>query len=164
MGEEFILSWSENIAKAAKDGWSDQQELDWDSYDKIKQEMAVQQLQWAADKAKAKEMAKINAVKAAVARAEKAALAKVEKMARIAEKRKEREEKAKQRREIKSKARRKSEKSGALSVPQELKLKRRLTKVKTHEITEFKSYTLQELFQSSMPSSMYSISMVKAAG
>ncbi|KAJ0101904.1 hypothetical protein Patl1_04806 [Pistacia atlantica] len=129
LGEEFILSWSENIAKAAKDGWSDRQELDWDSYDKIKQEMAVQQLQRAADKAKAKEMAKINAVKAAVARAEKAALAKAEKMARIAEKRKEREEKAKRRREIKSKARRKSEKSGELSVPQELKLKRRLTKI-----------------------------------
>lgn len=162
MREEFILSWSENIAKAAKDGWSDQQELDWDSYDKIKQEMAVQQLQLDADMAKAKEMAKINAVKAAVAKAEKAALAKAEKMARIAEKRKEREEKAKQRREIKSKARRKSKKSGELSVPQELKLKQRLTKVKKPVRShEFKSCSWLELCQLSMQSTVYNISKVK---
>lgn len=132
LGEEFLLSWSESIAKAAKDGGSDQQELDWDSYDKMKQELDVQQLQWAAEKAKAKEMAKIMAEQAALARAEKAAQKKAEKMARLAEKRKEWEEKAKARRERKRKEGRKKEKN-EFSVSQGLKLKR-LIKVKTHVI------------------------------
>lgn len=128
MGEKFLLTWTESIAKAAKDGGNDQQELDWDSYDKIKQEMALQRLQWAVDRAKAKEMAK---KQAALARAEKAALKKAEKIAKLAEKKKEREQKAKARREIKRKAGRKSEKKG---VSPGLKLMKRLIKVKTHRI------------------------------
>ncbi|KAL5736485.1 hypothetical protein ACOSP7_030833 [Xanthoceras sorbifolium] len=130
-GENFILSWSKSIAKAAKDGWTDQQELDWDSYEKIKQEMAVQQVQLTADKAKAEEMAKIIRKKAAlerVQRVEKAAMEKAQKMARLAQKRKEREEKAKARGEIKRERGRKSKRE--LSVSQGLKLKRRLTKIR----------------------------------
>lgn len=122
-GENFLLSWSESIAKAAKDGGNDQQELDWDSYDKIKQEMALQRLQWAVDRAKVKEMAK---KQAALARAEKAALKKAEKIAKLAEKKKEREEKAKARREMKRKAGRKSEQKGAFPG---LKLMKRLIKI-----------------------------------
>lgn len=126
--EKFFISWLESIAKAAKEGGSDQQELDWDSYDKTKQEIALQQLQWASDKAKAKEMSKM--------RRERAALATAEKMARLAQRRKEREEKAKQRREIKRKTRKKSNKDEEdLAVTKGLKLKQRLTKVKTHGTT-----------------------------
>ncbi|KAK4849761.1 hypothetical protein QYF36_000605 [Acer negundo] len=128
-GENFILSWSKSIAKAAKDGWTDQQELNWDSYEKLEQEMTVQQLQLAADKAKAKEMAKKTREKAALQRAEKVAMAKAQKMARQSQKRKDQEEKAKARREIKRKAGRKSKKDGELSISQGLKLKRRLTKI-----------------------------------
>ncbi|KAH9763788.1 Histone-lysine N-methyltransferase H3 lysine-79 specific-like protein [Citrus sinensis] len=122
LGEKFLLTWSESIAKAAKDGGNDQQELDWDSYDKIKQEMALQRLQWAVGRAKAKEMAK---KQAALARAEKAALKEAEKIAKLAEKKKEREDKAKTRREMKRKAGRRSEKG----VSPGLKLMKRLIKI-----------------------------------
>ncbi|XP_024034417.1 uncharacterized protein LOC18053895 isoform X2 [Citrus clementina] len=123
LGEKFLLTWSESIAKAAKDGGNDQQEFDWDSYDKIKQEMALQRLQWAVGRAKAKEMAK---KQAALARAEKAALKEAEKIAKLAEKKKEREDKAKARREMKRKAGRRSEKEG---VSPGLKLMKRLIKI-----------------------------------
>ncbi|KAK1583234.1 hypothetical protein Q3G72_022034 [Acer saccharum] len=130
-GENFILSWSKSIAKAAKDGWTDQQELNWDSYEKLEQEMTVQQLQLAADKVKAKEMAKKIREKAALKRAEEVAMAKAQKMARLSQKRKDQEEKAKAkaRREIKRETERKSKKDGELSISQGLKLKRRLTKI-----------------------------------
>lgn len=42
----------ESIAVAAKKGGKEEQELDWDSYDKIKQEMRHQKLQRVAEKAK----------------------------------------------------------------------------------------------------------------
>ncbi|KAK4373947.1 hypothetical protein RND71_004624 [Anisodus tanguticus] len=83
--EKYFQSWAESIANAAKVGGSDQEELEWDSYDKIKREIALEQLQLAAEKAKAKEMARI--------RAERAAQRKTEKMDRLVQRRKEREEK-----------------------------------------------------------------------
>lgn len=126
-GEKLFHSWSESIASAAKEGWTDQKELDWDSYNQIKQEMAIQQIRLAEEKAKAKEMAKIMAEKAAIERAAKAAQAKAEEMARFAEKVKEREKRAKARRKTKKKA---SRRAGEVLVSQELKLKQRLTKVK----------------------------------
>uniref|UniRef100_A0A5B7BXV8 Uncharacterized protein n=2 Tax=Davidia involucrata TaxID=16924 RepID=A0A5B7BXV8_DAVIN len=120
--EKFLQLWAESIAKAAKQGGGDQQELDWDSYDKIKKEIALQQLQWAANKAKAKEMAQI--------RAQTAARARAEKMASLAQKRKEQEQKAKVIGEIKRKTRKISkEEKEELAVAQELKLKARLTKI-----------------------------------
>ena len=121
--EKFYLSWAESIAKAAKKGGSDQEELDWDSYDKIKEEIALQQLQWAENKKKAKELAKM--------RAERAARARAEKMAMLAEKRRERERQAEARGEIKRETTRKSkEDKEELAVAKGLKLKERLTKVK----------------------------------
>lgn len=115
--------WAESIAKSAKNGGSDQDELDWDSYDKIKREIALEQLKRDKDKAKAKEMKQI--------RAARAAQVKAEEMARLAEKRKERELKAKTRGEMKRKTHRKSkEEKEELAIAQELKLKARLTKVK----------------------------------
>ncbi|KAM7492535.1 hypothetical protein LguiA_035456 [Lonicera macranthoides] len=120
--EKFIQLWAESIAKSAKNGWSDQDELDWDSYDKIKREIALEQLKLDKDKAKAKEMKQI--------RAARAAQVKAEEMARLAEKRKERELKAKIRGEMKIKTHRKSkEEKEELAIAQELKLKARLTKI-----------------------------------
>lgn len=123
------MSWSQSIAKAAKDGWSDQQELAWDSYENMIKEMAIQQHQLAADMAKAKEMAKIMRERKALERAEKIALAKAQKMERLAQKKKEREEKASVRRVTKRKRGRKSEKDGKSSDSEGLKLRQRLTKV-----------------------------------
>ncbi|KAE8702293.1 Cobalt ion binding [Hibiscus syriacus] len=59
LGERFFLSWMKSITEAARKGGSDQAELEWDSYDKIKQEIAHEQLQWDTEKAKGKEIAKI---------------------------------------------------------------------------------------------------------
>ncbi|XP_021288301.1 uncharacterized protein LOC110419534 isoform X2 [Herrania umbratica] len=117
LGERFFLSWLESIAEAARKGGTDQPELDWDSYDKIKQGIALEQLQWATEKAKGKEMAKV-----------RAATAQAEKMARIAQKRKEQEEKVKAR-ELKRKAQGKSKKDGEVADTQGLKLKQRLTMI-----------------------------------
>ncbi|KAK6934173.1 hypothetical protein RJ641_034331, partial [Dillenia turbinata] len=54
--EKLFLLWMENILRAAKKGFDDQEELGWDTYDKIKEEIALQHLQCAAEKAKAKEL------------------------------------------------------------------------------------------------------------
>ncbi|KAF5478576.1 hypothetical protein F2P56_005124 [Juglans regia] len=108
--EKIILSWAESIAKAAKKGGKNQQELDWDSYDKIKQEDVFRQLQRTAEKAKAKERKNIRA--------------------RLAQKRKELQEKARARGEIEVKTHRKSkEDKDDLAVFQESNLKQRLTKI-----------------------------------
>ncbi|XP_062170270.1 uncharacterized protein LOC133875992 isoform X2 [Alnus glutinosa] len=110
--EKLILSWEESIAKAAKKGGSGQQELEWDSYNKIKQEMVLQQLQWAAEKAKVKEKTKLRA--------------------RLAQKRKAQEGKARARGEINRKTNRKSkEDKDDLAVAEESKLEQKLIKILT---------------------------------
>lgn len=80
--EKLFLSWVESIAEAAKTGGSEQQELNWDSYENIREELYLQQLQQAAEKKKAREWAKMRAKEAA-------ALAKEKKKARLAYERKE---------------------------------------------------------------------------
>ena len=108
--EKLLSPWAETIAEAARKGASDQQELQWDCYDKIKESG-----KWAAVQAKA--TAKVRATKA-----------KAEKMARLAEKRKELERKAKAR-EVKRKNRKSKEEREELLIAQGLKLKEKLTKV-----------------------------------
>ncbi|KAL2476411.1 hypothetical protein Adt_37147 [Abeliophyllum distichum] len=120
--EKLLREWADSIANAAKDGGIEQQELDWDSYDKIKREIALEQLQHAAEKAKAKEMARV--------RAERASQAKAEKMAKLTQKKKEREENAKCRAELNKKRNKKSkEEKEQLAVSHELKLRERLIKI-----------------------------------
>ncbi|KAM2049304.1 hypothetical protein EV2_008038 [Malus domestica] len=81
--EKIFLSWVESIAEEAKKGGSGQKELHWDSYEKIKLELHLQQLQHDAEKkkAKAKEMAN--------KRAKKAEQAKAKTVARLDHERKE---------------------------------------------------------------------------
>ncbi|KAK4420406.1 hypothetical protein Salat_1990900 [Sesamum alatum] len=120
--EKFLQSWAESIAIAAKIGGNDEQELDWDSYDKLKQEIAFLQIQRAAEKAKAKEMART--------RAERAAQARAEKMERLAQKRREREENSKVRGEsIRKRNKKSKEEKEKLAEFEELKLKERLMKI-----------------------------------
>ncbi|XP_073159280.1 uncharacterized protein [Henckelia pumila] len=120
--EKFFQSWAESIATAAKMGGSDQQELDWDSYDKITREIALQQLRHDEEHAKAKEMARIQA--------ERAAQLKAEKMAKMAERRREREEKASVKGEsVKKRNKRSKEEKEKLAEFQEIKLKERLMKI-----------------------------------
>nr|GMD90231.1 golgin subfamily A member 6-like protein 22 [Ipomoea batatas] len=131
--EKFLQSWAESIADAAKKGGADQGELEWDSYEKIKREIYLQQIQRAAEKAKAKEQARL--------RAERAAQAKIEKMARLAQRKKEREERAKLREEIKRRRRRAKQEREELAIARESKLKARLMKIqKKKSITSHVSH------------------------
>lgn len=108
--KKLIVLWADNIAKAARKGGSGQQELDWDSYNNIKQETVFKQHLWAAEKAKAKEMANIRA--------------------RLARKRKEQEKKEKAGEVTKRKTHRKSEEGkDELAFAQESKLMQKLNKV-----------------------------------
>lgn len=122
--EKFFLSWSKSIARAAKEGGIDQQELDWDGFDGIKEEITLKQLQGAIEKAKAEERAKRTV--------EREAKEREEKMVRVAQKREKREEKVKAREEAKRKAYRESKKKTeeSSSVARKLTLKRRLTKIR----------------------------------
>lgn len=120
--EKLYLLWADNIAKAAKRGGLDREELDWDSYEKLKREIALEQLQQAADRAKAKVRAQIQA--------QKKARAKAEKIEKLAQKRKDRRERAKLHGEVKRTTHKKSkEEKEELAVARELKLKERLTKI-----------------------------------
>lgn len=116
------MSWASSIAEAAKIGGSDEEELDWNSYEKIKSEIAFEQRQWAADKVSAKEMVRI--------RSQRKAQSKAEKLMRLAEKR-EVQDKGKYKGERKRSTHKKSkEEIEDLAVAQELRLKERLIKVK----------------------------------
>ncbi|XP_010462204.1 PREDICTED: histone-lysine N-methyltransferase, H3 lysine-79 specific [Camelina sativa] len=116
--EKFTSLWSENIAEAARKGGSGEVELEWDSYERIKQEFLSEQLQLAEEKARAKEQTKMIAKQAAQARTEK--------MRRAAERKKEREEK--DRRE--GKIRKPRQKRENPTIASRSKLKKRLTKIR----------------------------------
>ncbi|XP_071715072.1 uncharacterized protein [Rutidosis leptorrhynchoides] len=111
--ERFISKWAESIAEAAKKGGHGQQELDWDSYEKIEREIAFQQLQRSADKAKAKEMARIRAERRAKAKSENVRTTLKKRVAKV-----------------KGLAMKKSkEEKEELAAAEDLKLKERLTKI-----------------------------------
>lgn len=63
LNEAFFQSWKESIAVAAKKGGKEEQELDWDSHDKIIQEMLHQKLKMVEEKEKLKLMRAENAKK-----------------------------------------------------------------------------------------------------
>ena len=75
--------WSENITEVAREGGSDEVELNWDSYEKANQEISSDKLKLAEEKAITKEQDKM--------RAEEAAHAKTEKMRRVVERNTSRE-------------------------------------------------------------------------
>ncbi|XP_042519032.1 uncharacterized protein LOC122092806 [Macadamia integrifolia] len=120
-GEKLYLKWALSIAEAARRGGNNQHELEWDSFDKIKVELAVKQLQWAADKEREKELAKL--------RRENAAEAKAEKMARITLKRKKKGKKVKPKGITKRKIDKSMGEKEDLAVSKEIKLKAVLAKI-----------------------------------
>ncbi|CAL1386324.1 unnamed protein product [Linum trigynum] len=123
LGVKFFLSWEESIAKAAKDGGLDEQRLNWNSYNEIEEEITRQQLQFATEKAFAKELAKIKSATLAKEKEEKIAI--------LAQRKKEREEKEKARAAMRRKARRRSVKNrGKSPVTQEFLLKQKLVKIR----------------------------------
>lgn len=122
--KNIILTWRENIARAAKKGGSGEQELDWDSYEKIQEEIIRQrQFQRTEEKAKKKELARV--------KSEKAARIKAIKRVILTQKRKEHQERAKVKGNIKSHRHRNTKEGKAsLEDTQELKLYNPLTKVR----------------------------------
>ncbi|KAL1815377.1 hypothetical protein ACET3Z_017951 [Daucus carota] len=126
-GEKLFLAWASRIAEAAKLGGSGEEELDWNSYEKIKREIALEQRQRAVDKVTAKEMGRI--------RSQRKAQAKAEKLIRLAEKR-DVQEKANFKGDKKRKTQKKSkEEIEELAVAQELRLKERLIKMHRRKST-----------------------------
>ncbi|WOH00261.1 hypothetical protein DCAR_0519619 [Daucus carota subsp. sativus] len=126
-GEKLFLAWASRIAEAAKLGGSGEEELDWNSYEKIKREIALEQRQRAVDKVTAKEMGRI--------RSQRKAQAKAEKLIRLAEKR-DVQEKANFKGDKKRKTHKKSkEEIEELAVAQELRLKERLIKMHRRKST-----------------------------
>jgi hypothetical protein len=121
--KKFIQSWRENIAKAAKIGGSGEQELDWDSYEKIKEEMIIlDELQRTTRMVKAKEMA--------IIKGEKEALIKAIKKIMLRQKREYLRERKKARENIKRlRYKNPEEDRRAVEVTQEFKLVSKLTKV-----------------------------------
>lgn len=53
--EKLYMSWSENIAEFARKGGVNEEELSWDTYDKLKREISLRNLEHATEKAEAKE-------------------------------------------------------------------------------------------------------------
>ncbi|XP_047334940.1 uncharacterized protein LOC124938531 [Impatiens glandulifera] len=126
--EKILDLWSESISSAAKIGGKDQTELEWDSYDKLKEQIALELHQRAEDQIKAKEMAKLQAR----FRAERATRSKEERISKLARKEKEQENKVEA---IKIKS---FKNSGEFPVNQEVKLKERLTKIHKKKSTNGK--------------------------
>ncbi|KAG2264465.1 hypothetical protein Bca52824_071544 [Brassica carinata] len=75
--EKLTSLWSENITEVAREGGSDEVELNWDRYEKANREISYDKLKLAEEKAIRKEQDKM--------RAEEAAHAKTEKMRRVVE-------------------------------------------------------------------------------
>ncbi|XP_052733836.1 uncharacterized protein LOC108339160 isoform X1 [Vigna angularis] len=127
--KNIILAWRENIARAAKKGGSGEQELDWDSYEKIQEEIIRQRrFQRTEEKAKKKELARV--------KSEKAARIKAIKRVILTQKRKEHQERAKVKGNTKSHRHRNSKEGKAsLEDTQELKLCNPLTKIHMIENT-----------------------------
>lgn len=119
--EKCYLFWARTIAEAAKIGSLDQEELEWDSYEKMKADMVSEQIKLKEEKARAKEIAKL--------RAESVAKDKAEKVAKLAEQRKLQKEKAKARK-LEALSRKKSvDERKKTELSKGLKLKAILTKV-----------------------------------
>ncbi|XP_013629059.1 PREDICTED: translation initiation factor IF-2-like [Brassica oleracea var. oleracea] len=107
--EKFTSLWSESIAEAARRGGSGEVELDWDSYDKAKQEISSE------EKARTK---KQNKMRAEEAKTEK-------KMRRVVERKKE----GKERDQRGGKTRKPQQNKESATTASRSKLKKRLTKI-----------------------------------
>lgn len=69
--EKLFNSWAEYIAEAARKGGVNEDELDWDSYGKMKREIALRNLEHAIERAKAKEEKRSRAGRKAQKRAKR---------------------------------------------------------------------------------------------
>lgn len=114
--QKFFQSWAESIATAAKEGGIDEEELEWDSHEKMKSKIALIEQEQAQQKAKEKEMAHIRA--------------EITAKGRLAQKKKKLVQKENLDGGTIRKIRKKSkEEKEELAITEELKLKARLVKI-----------------------------------
>ncbi|WJX88205.1 hypothetical protein P8452_70317 [Trifolium repens] len=153
--KKFIQSWRENIAKAAKIGGSGEQELDWDSYEKIKEEMIIlDELQRTTRMVKAKEMA--------IIKGEKEALIKAIKKIMLRQKREYLRERKKARENIKRlRYKNPEEDRRAVEVTQEFKLVSKLTK--NHESNIIRELDLEHIRKEKMQKKASLADQIEAA-
>ncbi|KAK9085627.1 hypothetical protein Sjap_026038 [Stephania japonica] len=123
--EKVYAVWAHSIAESARRGACGEQELMWDSYEKMKAEISLQLLQQAAEKVRVKEAAKLRAVKE-----------KEEKMAVRAKLREEKKQKAKYRKALKRKSHRNSKQGIEKSSNNGLKLKASIRKIRWTKIVD----------------------------
>ncbi|XP_021775895.1 uncharacterized protein LOC110739732 [Chenopodium quinoa] len=120
--EKFYTSWAESIAEAARRGGVGEELLNWDSYERLKVEIALRRLQWVEEKAKVKDMKRI--------RAEKKVQKRVQNITRVAQKKLELKQKDELRAKKKAMSRRKRrEKKEELGASTELSTTDRLVKI-----------------------------------
>ncbi|CAA0816338.1 Unknown protein [Striga hermonthica] len=135
--ERFMVLWAQRIAKAAKLGMSDEKELHWDSYNKLKEEISLQ-IYHTAQEADVKAIARV--------RAQRAAQEKSEKMARLAQERREHDENVKARvGSIKKRNLMSEEEIERLPEFPEERLKERITKI--HKKLQINSQHQQPLHE-----------------
>lgn len=112
-------TWAGAVANAAQKGSRDQQELEWDSYEKMKSDILIQHLQWKTERERQKEIEK--------RRAERALKAKSDKTIRHHQERKDDQEVKRKR--SKGNLKQPEEKKNVLATPRHAKLRAKLTKV-----------------------------------
>ncbi|KAK9092873.1 hypothetical protein Syun_027784 [Stephania yunnanensis] len=117
--EKFYALWAHTIAESARIGACGEQELHWDSYEKMKAEISLQQLLQVAEKVKVKGAAKLRAVKE-----------KEEKRALRAKLREEKKEKTNYKKVVKRKSGINSKQVTEESSTHGLKLKARIRKIR----------------------------------
>lgn len=113
--KKFLSSWAGSIAEASRKGGIGEEELNWDSYDRLREEIAAQLLMMATERAKKREIKSAQTMRRSHAREAK--------MARLKQRRIEHEKKAEARAERKRRMHKK-----AKEVKEESKCKTKLTK------------------------------------
>ncbi|XP_008791397.2 uncharacterized protein LOC103708311 [Phoenix dactylifera] len=118
--EYFCIIWSGSIAEAAREGGCGQQELNWDSYEKIKADIESQQIQQKAEKARTREIAK--------RRAGRVSQIRVENVAGLAKQSNGNEQKAEAKKVVASSWKRSEDEKKKMALSKGFKLKARLIK------------------------------------
>ncbi|KNA03460.1 hypothetical protein SOVF_209010 isoform B [Spinacia oleracea] len=119
--EKFFSSWTESIAEAARRGGINEEQLNWDSYERLKVEMAFQRLQWDEEKEKEKDMKRI--------RAEKKVQKRVQNVTRVAQKKVEHKQNELRPKKKGMRSRKRREGKGEAAASKELNIKDRLVKI-----------------------------------
>lgn len=153
--ENCWIIWAGSIAEAARKGHYDQQELNWDSYEKIKADNEYQHLKQKAENVKAREIAK--------QRAERVSQIRAENITRLAKQRKGRPENPKAKK-VEASSRKRSEiEKKKIALSKGIKLKARLTKFhhRKQQLERFVSLQSNKKVESEQLAEKWDIQLIK---